>query len=182
MTPLEKLTQITNEYHVYDIAKDLLNQPKFETWSGSSKNHQHHYGKGGLLQHTLEVVELCIRINEYYGNPVNTSHLILAALYHDAGKIYDYTPVNEEMTEWTKTTHKRRIHHISRSAIMWSKASENSGLSEEVIDDILHSILSHHGLREWGSPVYPSSKMAWILHLCDGMSARVNDCEKFDRF
>jgi 23S rRNA maturation-related 3'-5' exoribonuclease YhaM len=47
--------------------------------------------------------------------------------------------------------------------------------------NITHNILSHHGMREWGSPVAPATKEAWILHLCDNMSARLDDCNKHDK-
>ena len=36
-------------------------------------------------------------------------------------------------------------------------------------------ILSHHGKKEWGSPIEPQSQGAWILHLADMMSARVDE-------
>lgn len=175
MNELEKLTQLAEKYNVLSVAKPLIKNPKFAQWSGSSKPFQHHYGKGGLIRHTLEVVELCIQINEYYGNPVNTGHLVLAAMYHDAGKMFDYTPVDNELKEWAGNEHKRKIHHISRSSIYFSKIAEYRGLSSEITDEIIHAILSHHGNREWGSPVYPATKMAWILHLCDGLSARIDD-------
>jgi len=48
-----------NNLGVYDIASVVIDDPRFELWSGSSKEHQHHYGKGGLIQHTYEVVILC---------------------------------------------------------------------------------------------------------------------------
>ena len=70
MNELEKLTQLAEKYNVLSVAEPLIKNPKFAQWSGSSKPFQHHYGKGGLIRHTLEVVELCIQINEYYGNPV----------------------------------------------------------------------------------------------------------------
>ena len=62
---LEKLIQITKEYGVYDIAKFLLEDSRFGVWTGSSKPHQHHYGEGGLVKHTLEVVELCLQTNKF---------------------------------------------------------------------------------------------------------------------
>ena len=46
-------------------------------------------------------------------------------------------------------------------------------------DEVLHAILSHHGRREYGSPVSPSTRIAWLLHLCDSISARMFDCNIF---
>ena len=85
--------------------------------------------------------------------------------------------------KWKETKHKRLIHHISRSAIEWSNSFDVEWeweYKEKYHDEVLHAILAHHGCREWGSPVAPYSKVAWLLHLSDSMSARMNDCDKFD--
>ena len=42
-----------------------------------------------------------------------------------------------------------------------------------------HLIVSHHGTKEWGSPVEPATIEACILHFADNMDAQVN---KFERF
>ena len=55
----QHLIDRANNLGVYDIASVVIDDPRFELWSGSSKRHQHHYGKGGLIQHTCEVVGLC---------------------------------------------------------------------------------------------------------------------------
>ena len=179
MNNLDKLIKITKDYGVYDICRYILDNPKFEIWSGSHLPKQHHYGKGGLVRHILEVVELSIMFNKYYGNPVNEKHLILAAMFHDSGKIYDYEPVTgTDYKDWIKTKHARQIRHLPKSAIIWSKAVTETGLYKEVEDEITHAILSHHGIE--GSPVAPDTKMAWFVHLADCMSARIDDCDTFD--
>ena len=37
---------------------------------------------------------------------------------------------------------------------------------------------AHHGIRAWGSPVSPNTQLAWLLHLSDNLSARLNDCDR----
>jgi 3'-5' exoribonuclease len=141
---------------------------------------------------------------------INKKELFLASLFHDLGKTYDYTlaPSNGDEVvfggDWVKTKHARRIHHVSRGALLfqqacdmyndqfqeewgnaskevWDKAIENAEINEEIQENVTHAILSHHGRREWGSPVAPNTREAWILHLCDGMSARMYDCDTLDR-
>jgi len=48
-------------------------------------------------------------------------------------------------------------------------------------DAVLHCILSHHGRREWGSAVAPSSREAWLVHLADMKSARMDSYDKSSR-
>lgn len=180
MMTLDALTELAESLLVYDIARPVLADPRFPIWSGSSKKGQHHYGKGGLILHTSEVIDLCLNNNHYLDYGIPSSYLFLAALYHDVGKMWDYRPVKDDLSEWEGTDHKRNIHHISRSAIEWNLAAAKVGYDQTLTDEITHAILAHHGRREWGSPVAPKSKLAWMLHLCDGISARMNDAETFD--
>lgn len=209
MKPVERLRELAEAFKVSAIAEKVLSDKRFPFWSGASQPHQHHYREGGLAEHTLEVVELCLKNNEYF-TPQNKqskpAELFLAALFHDAGKMWDYQPIEFDekgqpvlkYSQWTGTVHKRHIHHISRSGIVWSEAyrdiveldrppktylsqAEIKVLHEINSDDILHAILSHHGLREWGSPVSPNTRLAWMLHLCDGISARMDDADLWDQ-
>lgn len=188
VNPLEELKSYAERFNVVDIANRVLDNPKFPEWSGSSRKEQHHYGRGGLIEHTLEVVELCLQTSKYFQNKsksVEDRQLFLAALFHDCGKMWDYEPLDENYTEWQGNLHKKKIHHISRSVLEWNVAcfdftnyshvKDTSWLTQEVQDEITHAILSHHGLKEWGSPVMPSTRLAYFLHLCDGISARTDD-------
>jgi 3'-5' exoribonuclease len=177
----QHLIDRANNLGVYDIASVVIADPLFELWSGSSKEHQHHYGKGGLIQHTCEVVELCFANFNLLKLDVDPIELYLSALFHDYGKIWDYEPIDEEYTKWRGTEHKRSIHHVSRSVISWNHACAFRIFKYgKYADSVTHNILSHHGQREWGSPVMPKTKAAWLLHLCDGISARMNDADKCD--
>ena len=164
------------------ISEKVLGLPEFKTWSACVGN-KHHYGKGGLKQHVWEVVTLCMKNRIFFesiGTKISERELFLSALFHDVGKIYDYKPSDKYMSQWESTEHKRKIHHISKSGVLWVKAVTETGLCKDIEDDVLHAILSHHGLREWGSPVAPKSRVSWLLHLCDGLSARMDDCERSD--
>lgn len=182
---------------VYEVCKPILEDERFPVWSGSSQSFQHHYGKGGLISHTEEVVALCFMNKNYFNYDIDEKELFLAAFYHDVGKMWDYEPVKNltvhkysdlndytcetNYSEWTSAPHKRYIHHISRSAITWaSNATLNKDIYEKYHDKVLHAILSHHTCREFGSPVAPKSRVAWLLTLCDNISARMADCETFD--
>jgi 3'-5' exoribonuclease len=187
-TPTLKLIAIADKFKVRSLAGTVLDNPRFPVWAGASKPHQHHYGKGGLAQHVLEVCELCLQTNNYFDKigqipgiaykAVDPCKLFLAALFHDAGKMWDYEPVDSEYKEWKGNDHRLLIHHISRSALLWHEASKNEDWKPVDQDEVLHCILSHHGQKEWGSPVQPRTRMAWMLHLCDGISARIDDCDK----
>ncbi len=170
----------------WDLLRDLCGKyPQFETWSASSEPFKHHYGEGGLIQHTAEVIELCFSTRHTLNleNVIDKEELFYAALFHDVGKIYDYEfePVDNI---WIKTEHARKIHHIFRSALIWNELIseyEHKEIKDKYGNSVTHAILAHHGCREYGSPVSPKSRTAWLLHLCDAISARMNDADTLDR-
>ncbi len=185
---LKELKRTANIFGVYQLVYKVLEDPRFETWSGAGKDIHHHYGDGGLLKHTYEVGEYALNIADTHSfiqgdtNKLNVGELIVSFMWHDYGKIWDYQKIDGV---WGKhNNHARHIHHISRSALEFQKHYD-SLLDEERDmvnpDNIIHNILSHHGMREWGSPVAPATKEAWILHLADNISARLDDCDKHDR-
>lgn len=176
---INRLQEIAKSLCVDDIAAVVLENPKFAIWSGSPMRGMHHYGDGGLLQHTTEVVELAMQTNDYFiscGKGVAKQPLFLAALFHDIGKTYDYVKVDGV---WGPAEHKERIYHICRSALIWHDAVREVRGYEGLEDEVLHAILAHHGRLEWKSPVTPKTRTAWILHLSDNLSAQVTHCENF---
>ena len=178
-----KLKEISKQFSpgVQSVANKLLDDVGFSTGSGSCYELSHHFGTGKLAQHTLEVVELCLQNNEYFktlGKAVRDDLLFLSALYHDFGKVWDYASEDTRFDfNWKNTEHKRKIYHIQRSAIEFAKRV-GTDLPERDQEEVLHAILSHHGRPEWGSPVTPKTKMAYLVHLSDSMSARMDDCER----
>lgn len=173
------------------VAAVVLDDPKFAACSGCAHNgkadkpQKHHYDTGGLVRHTWEVVNLCEVNRAFYETrmekQIDEKALFLAALFHDVGKTFDYEwDHGPDPSIWKSTPHRRNIHHISRSGLIWHDAVKSTGFFKEVHDEVYHAILSHHGLREWGSPVMPNTPIAWLLHLCDNMSARMDETGKFD--
>ncbi len=191
-----ELTKMSETWpEVAEISKVVLENPKFETWWGGLRG-QHHDFDGGLAKHTREVIDLCF--NSFVTlnlQKIDSKELFLSALFHDAGKMFDYQEnpnygvvyftldgkQAEPEPKYIAAKHKRIIHHISRSALIWSHAVvEHQEFSDKYHDVVLHNILAHHGQRNYGSPVAPLTQTAWLLHLCDGISARMNDCDRLD--
>lgn len=168
----------SDTFSVNYLADSLLTIPCFYKWSGSGHEGQHHFGDGGLAIHTLEVLKIMFSVNETMNYGLNKDVMYLAGLYHDYGKVFDYT--TDEHGKWIPAPHKRNIHHISRSAMFFYHKATEMVFSNELTDEVLHCILSHHTRREYGSPVAPNSREAWLLTLADNMSARLNDCGTWD--
>lgn len=162
---------------VKELCDPVLMDERFPLWSGSPHKDIHHYGDGGLVKHTYEVATLVLKTGNFYkhemGQPINVKELFVSAVWHDYGKIWDYEKTPEGV--WQSAEHKYKVYHIVRSALEWEKMKETAIKYNVSHENVLHNILSHHGQFQWKSPTQPQTQEAWILHLSDNMSARVND-------
>lgn len=133
----------------------------------------HHAWIGGLLEHTLSVLELAAVICPRY--PDIDSDLVFAGLFlHDLGKTqelsytcgFDYTDTG------------RLVGHIVIGA-MWidAKAKEVSAklgtpLRQDLVMVLQHIVLSHHGEPEFGAAVTPKTPEAVLVNLIDNLDAK----------
>lgn len=168
-TPIDKLNRLIESLPnpERDLCKQILEEPLFATAPASSSHHPlPHQEEGGLALHTLEVAEHALSMS---GNIRSLQiRALVASVFHDYGKIYEYEFVDGKAT---KTLFNKRIGHIPYSYAFFLQKSEGV-LSPEDIDEISHAILAHHGRREWGSPVEPATKLAFILHTSDMLSTK----------
>jgi len=130
----------------------------------------HHAFKGGLLEHTLAVTEICDAIYRIYRN-LNYDLLISGAILHDIGKIREYrTKVTTEVTD-----EGRLLGHITIGyGWILEKIKEINDFPADLSDRLLHIILSHHGQKEFGSPKRPKIPEAFIIHHVDYMDADIS--------
>lgn len=160
---------------------------KLGMWPASLSHH--HAYPGGLWTHTLEVASIALDLID--GGSVSvrwTDCIITACLWHDVGKVDEYVLVRpDEVPEgrrkleavggmvWTKGSHiKDGEHpHIQLSADAFVYAIRGANTKIELIQAIESMILSHHGRKEWGSPIEPQSKEAELVHFADMISARM---------
>ena len=132
----------------------------------------HHAYRGGLLKHTLETGEIAKKICEIYDNKINKEILLAGSLLHDIGKTKEY-----DLTSITfKLTDKGKLHgHIVLGRdILIEHAAKIDNFPPELIDELGHMIISHHGCQEWGSPEIPKTIEALALHHADLTGARVS--------
>lgn len=132
----------------------------------------HHNYVGGLLEHSLEAVEICINLIQLYPQYINPSLLVSGAVLHDIGKIQEYD-LNSIAFQYTDRG--RLIGHITlgRDMVM-ERANKFKHFPQDVKLELEHMILSHHGKKEWGSPEIPRTMNAFALYYADLLSARMN--------
>jgi len=135
----------------------------------------HHAYIGGLLEHTLNLLELGIKVIPLY--PKLSLDLVLAGLFlHDIGKAAELT---YEMAI-AYSDDGQLLGHITQ-AVIWidqkaqavAKRSGNS-FPHELLTVLQHIVLSHHGQYEFGSPKLPAFPEAVAIHYLDNLDAKVS--------
>jgi 3'-5' exoribonuclease len=165
-----------NEPYIKALMENILinNNGIVKAFSNHSaaKNLHHNY-MGGLLEHTVSVTQICDFMSGRY-EYVNRDLLIATALLHDIGKIYELSKLPEN----DYTDDGQMLGHIIMGLeLVTAEAAKIPGFPHELQSLIKHSILSHHGELEYGSPKLPNTIEAFILHCADNMDAKIKAYE-----
>lgn len=131
----------------------------------------HHAFRGGLLNHTHQMLHMLEGLYPCLPYPIKIDRCVLAILFHDYGKVYEYTKDGEPKAE------KFLLGHIYISANRLNNILKEKEVPEDEIDRIVHIILAHHGQLEYGSPVLPCTSEAVIVNLLDNLSAKTDTIE-----
>lgn len=130
----------------------------------------HHACLGGLLEHTLSVTGLALKVCEHYPR-LDRDLLLAGALLHDLGKIREFSYAT---VPFDYTDQGRLIGHLVMGVEMVRRQAETiKELAPARLDQLLHLILSHHGRYEFGSPCLPMTREAILLHHLDDMDAKM---------
>lgn len=130
----------------------------------------HHTYIGGLLEHTLSVVQICQFFVDYYGDLVDGDLLLAAAFLHDVGKIEEFS--THGFVDYS-TPGRLLGHIVLGNNMVIRKIEQIRDFPESLQQRLVHCILSHHGEKERGSPVVPMTIEALILNLIDNLDSSV---------
>ena len=130
----------------------------------------HSAALGGLLHHTLNVAGICLKVCELYPN-LDRDLVLTGALLHDIGKIASFK-VTSNITQ----THDGNLlgHIILGDQELKLRISRIDGFPDELASKLRHILLSHHGRKDWGSPVEPMLPEALAVHESDDIDAKLD--------
>jgi 3'-5' exoribonuclease len=145
---------------------------RFKQWPAATA--AHHAFVGGLLEHTWGMFKIAQAVGTTDPSQagVNMSVVYAAVLLHDFGKIITYQFAPGSGAESNSLQYL--LGHICVADEMIVRACYKLQL-KTIKGDILnlrHCILSHHGKKEWGSPIIPSTREAVLVHQIDMMQSR----------
>ena len=161
----------------------------------------HHAWIGGLLEHVLSLVRLCLATAPFYPE-ADPDLLVTGAILHDIGKVrelswgstFDYTLEGQLIGHISiaQGLLHEKIAQIDAHAVLAKEVSsrpesalfadvaERPAVAEDILDPfpqqlrllVEHMILSHHGKLEFGSPKLPMTPEAMLLSALDDLEAK----------
>ena len=141
---------------------------KFKKAPAATKVHQPYIG--GLLEHTVNVVTICETICNTY-KEINRDFLVTMAILHDMAKIREYS--YDRVIDLTDEG--KLLGHIAIGLQMIDqKIRTMDNFPKDLELMVKHTLLSHHGHFEFGSPKLPSILAAIALYYADEMEAKIS--------
>lgn len=138
----------------------------------------HHAIKGGLKEHVYEMLSLYYNMSRSsVMSRVRHELVVIPILFHDYGKVEEYSvedwAYQEDMPLFGHIYPS--AHHLHNRLVEYNnQAPEELRIPERDIKLLVHVVLAHHRQMDWGSPVVPCIKEAYIMHFIDEMSGKTN--------
>ena len=144
-----------------DFFEKFLKAPAGKLW--------HHAYIGGLAEHSANLAELALRVASGY-DFIDRDYLIFAGLFHDAGKIGQYTV--DTVIDYSDEG--RLVGHICL-ADNWicERAATIENFPKQLLMKLRHLILSHQVELEYATPVVPQIPEAFIVYYCDELDSKM---------
>lgn len=161
---------------VLAILDEPKSQERYRRAAAALKNH--HNRRGGLMLHTASMLRAAKALVTSYDD-ICPSLLYAGVILHDFGKIVE----NDTLDGFSAipTASGELLGHINIAAAVIGRVWRECGAKEATLfkgknficEHLMHLILSHHGTKEFGSPVTPRTPEAWLLHQIDIMDAKM---------
>ncbi|MGE5357813.1 MAG: 3'-5' exoribonuclease YhaM family protein [Bacteroidales bacterium] len=166
---LQALVASMRNTHLQHLVTRILacHGESLRTWPAAQVIH--HAYRGGYLEHVLKIAETSRYLAAAYGGDPDL--LLVGAILHDIGKL-------QELTYDGTTTYSREgrlLGHITLGTILVRDVAMGMGdFPAELLTQVEHLVLSHHGSRDLGSPVEPMTVEAFILSMADDLDAKIH--------
>lgn len=140
----------------------------------------HHAYPGGLLEHSLQMMETAVRIAELY--PVlNRDLLLMGAFVHDIGKTKELAIGNDlyYTDEGQLLGHPFMGVEILNAKIAEAEKLAGEPFNAETAMLLKHMLISHHGTYENQCTKLPMSLEAMTLHFIDSIDSKIAEFQKY---
>jgi len=181
---LADMLRSMSDLHLQSLAECfLMDEPLMAKLSMAPAGTKHHHAYlGGLLQHTVSLMELALRVAELYPQ-LDRDLLLMGAFLHDLGKIEELTFAHG----LGYSDEGQLIGHLVQGVeLLNRKLAEVEKLvgelpPQDTVARLKHMLLSHHGEYAFGSPKLPMTLEALALAQLDCLDAKLHAFEHLMR-
>jgi len=166
---LETLVASVEDQHLQRLLRAVIagNEAALRVWPAAQVIH--HAYRGGYLEHALKIAGVALMLARAY--EANADLIIAGALLHDIGKLQELA--YDGVTSYSREG--RLLGHITLGVIMVRDAAlAIEGFPPDLLTEVEHLIVSHHGSRDLGSPIEPMTVEAFILSMADDLDAKIH--------
>ncbi|MGH7852344.1 MAG: 3'-5' exoribonuclease YhaM family protein [Candidatus Binatia bacterium] len=129
----------------------------------------HHPYLSGLLEHTLSLLKLILKVVENYRG-IDVDLLLIGGFLHDIGKVYEFS--FDRAIDYTDEG-QLLGHLVMEVELVDKKIEAIPDFPPELAMLVKHMLVSHHGAYEFGSPKLPQTLEAVILHSLDDLDGKI---------
>lgn len=148
------------------------NAEQLKIWPAAQQIH--HAYRGGFLEHVVKMAEVGLLIARAY--KADEDLVLAGVVLHDIGKLQELA---YEGGAGSYTRDGNLVGHIALGMMLVRETANGiSGFPAELRSQLEHLVASHHGTREYGSPVEPKTIEAFILATVDELDAKLNQVRK----
>lgn len=175
-----RVKELLEEIQIQDIrnlAESFLSDEAFmqEFCNRPAGVKLHHARIGGLLEHTLQMMEMAKSVGSIYSKILNPDLLLMGAFLHDIGKVdelssksgFSYTDLGQMLG------HPHLGAALLREKIAETEKRTGTPFDPELAMLLTHLIISHHGTLENGSAKVPMTLEAVALYYIDSLDAKL---------
>ena len=157
-----------------DLVLNLLHRHA-EAWQmHPAARMNHHAYLGGLLEHTWFVTRLALQAAGLYPD-INRQLVVAGAILHDLGKLKELS--RPHAPEYTIPG--QLLGHIVLGWEMIRQEAANLDFPDpNLLLQLEHIIITHHGQRDFGSPVVPKTREAMVVYFADDLDAKLKIMEQ----
>ena len=136
----------------------------------------HHAYRGGLLEHTVSMLELAGKVCDHYTD-LDRGLVLVGILFHDLGKLREIgaMPRNDYTDEGRLIGHVVLGRDLLRQSI-----AEVGGFPDDLRLHLEHIVLSHQGRLEYRAAVEPMTAEALVVHFIDDLDSKINQLRDLD--
>lgn len=169
---LRQMVRSLDNPHLRSLLQAILDDPQLlkALCRAPAAKSMHHVYLGGLLEHSLAVVDLVDDVTARYPQ-LDRDLLVTGALLHDIGKTSELTYARS----FDYSDEGKLLGHIMIGVeIIEEKLRSLPEFPRELAVHLKHLLLSHHGQYEYGSPKRPKTLEAVVLNYLDDLDSKIN--------